>query len=93
MVICICVRGPTLARLATAFVLLSIGNPPALRITLARLATVSVLLFIGSTPAYELCVVGNQISGKFVRECGMAKESSLAMRREAEAETLTASAQ
>ena len=31
-VMCICVRGPTLARLATVSVLLSIGNSPALRI-------------------------------------------------------------
>ena len=32
MVMCICVRGPTLARLAMVLVLLSIGNTPALRV-------------------------------------------------------------
>ena len=32
MVMCICVRGPTLARLAMILVLLSIGNTPALRV-------------------------------------------------------------
>ena len=34
MVMCIYVRGPTLARLAMVLVLLSIGNTPALRVTL-----------------------------------------------------------
>ena len=33
MVTCTCVRGSTLARLATVLVLLSIGNTPALRVT------------------------------------------------------------
>ena len=36
MVVCICVRGSTPARLAMVLVLLSIGNTPALRVIYAE---------------------------------------------------------
>ena len=50
------VRGPTLARLATVLVLLSIGNTPALRVTLqaGRSLLYELLLSIGNTPALRV---------------------------------------
>ena len=47
MVVTIGVRGPTLARLATVSVLVSIGNTPALRVTRTTLGGV-VPFFVGS---------------------------------------------
>ena len=50
MVTCTCVRGSTLARFATVFVLLSIGNTPALRVTLRVGETPTLRVILRALP-------------------------------------------
>ena len=54
MVTCICVRGSTLARLATVLVLLAIGNTPALRVTTLQARKPLLYELLGILLLYEL---------------------------------------